>query len=98
MGTIEEERFHTTEASPWMRPFVPPRFLRTAYLQTIVGNLLPRTHSLPEPETQRGELRIGRAQLGLEFEQPGFRISPVKAAAPRVGTDHFALRHSPEAG
>ena len=52
MGTTEEDRFDTTEASPWMRPFVPPRFLRNAHLQTIVGNLLPRTYSLPEPESQ----------------------------------------------
>ena len=35
-----------------MRPFVPPRFLRSGHLQTIVGNVLPRTYSLPEPETQ----------------------------------------------
>lgn len=52
MGTTEEDRFDTTEASPWMRPFVSPRFLRSGHLQTIVGNLLPRTHSLPEPESQ----------------------------------------------
>jgi uncharacterized protein len=52
MGTTEEDRFHTTEASPWMRPFVPPRFLRSGHLQTIVGNFLPRTYSLPEPESQ----------------------------------------------
>ena len=52
MGSTEEDRFDTTEASPWMRPFVPPRFLRSGHLQTIVGNLLPRTHSLPEPESR----------------------------------------------
>jgi len=52
MGTTEEGRFDTTEASPWMRPFVPPRFLSNAHLQTIVGNLMPRTYSLPEPESQ----------------------------------------------
>jgi predicted alpha/beta-fold hydrolase len=50
MGTTEEDRFDTTEASPWMRPFVPPRFLRNTHLQTIIGNLMPRTYSLPEPE------------------------------------------------
>ena len=52
MGTTEEDRLHVTEASPWMRPFVPPRFLRSGHLQTIVGNVLPRTYSLPEPESQ----------------------------------------------
>ena len=35
-----------------MRPFVPPRFLRSGHLQTIVGNVLPRNYSLPEPESQ----------------------------------------------
>ena len=50
MGSTDEDRFDTTEASPWMRPFVPPRFLRSGHLQTIVGTLLPRTYSLPEPE------------------------------------------------
>ena len=51
MGSTED-RLDSTEASPWMRPFVPPRFLRNGHLQTIVGNLLPRTYSLPEPESQ----------------------------------------------
>lgn len=52
MGAAEENRLENTEASPWMRPFVPPRFLRNAHLQTIVGTFLPRTFSLPEPESQ----------------------------------------------
>jgi len=52
MGATEEDRFETTEASPWMRPFVPRRFLRNGHLQTIVGIFLPRTFSLPEPESQ----------------------------------------------
>jgi predicted alpha/beta-fold hydrolase len=52
MGTTEEDRFDATEASPWMRPFVPPRFLRSGHLQTIVGNVLPRMYSLPEPESR----------------------------------------------
>jgi uncharacterized protein len=52
MGAPEEDRLENTEASPWMRPFVPPRFLRNAHLQTIVGTFLPRTFSLPEPESR----------------------------------------------
>jgi hypothetical protein len=56
MGSTEE-RLDSTEASPWMRPFVPPRFLRNGHLQTIVGNLLPRTYSLPEPESQLIEVK-----------------------------------------
>ncbi|MGO9435933.1 MAG: YheT family hydrolase [Terracidiphilus sp.] len=52
MSTNGEDRFDSTEASPWMRPFVPRRFLRNGHLQTIVGNFLPRNFSLPEPESQ----------------------------------------------
>lgn len=51
MGTTEGDELQTTEASPWMRPFVPPLLLRNAHLQTIVGVLLPRGDILPEPET-----------------------------------------------
>jgi uncharacterized protein len=51
MDTTEGDELQTTEASPWMRPFVPPRLLRNAHLQTIVGVLLPRSDVLPEPET-----------------------------------------------
>ena len=50
MSTTGEDRFDSTEASPWMRPFVPRRFLSNGHLQTIVGSFLPRTYSLPEPE------------------------------------------------
>ncbi|MGB6192503.1 MAG: alpha/beta fold hydrolase [Terracidiphilus sp.] len=52
MSANGEDRFDSTEASPWMRPFVPRRYLRNAHLQTIVGTILPRTFSLPEPESQ----------------------------------------------
>jgi uncharacterized protein len=52
VGTTEGDELQSTEASPWMRPFVPPRLLRNAHLQTIFGNLLPRIDTLPEPETQ----------------------------------------------
>lgn len=48
MGTTEGDDLQSTEASPWMRPFVPPRLLRNAHLQTIVGNLLPRIDTLPD--------------------------------------------------
>lgn len=33
-------------------PFVPRRFLRNGHAQTLVGNFLPRTNALPEPEEQ----------------------------------------------
>jgi uncharacterized protein len=52
MSTKGENRLDSTEASPWMHPFVPPRFLSNGHLQTIVGSLLPRTYSLPDPESQ----------------------------------------------
>ena len=35
MSTKGENRFDSTEASPWMRPFVPRRFLSNGHLQTI---------------------------------------------------------------
>lgn len=65
MGTTEEDRFHTTEASPRMRPFVPPPFLRSGHLQTIVGNVLPRMYSLPEPERQL--IEVEPASPGASF-------------------------------
>jgi predicted alpha/beta-fold hydrolase len=64
MGTTEEGRFDTTEASPWMRLFVPPRFLRSGHLQTIVGNVLPRTYSLPKPESQLIEVEAHTSRGG----------------------------------
>lgn len=78
MGTTEEDRFDTTEASPWMRPFVSPRFLRSGHLQTIVGNLLgPRI-----PHSQAGERGSAapsylRAALILHaLDDPFIRMAP----------------------
>ena len=87
MGTTEEERFGSTEASPWMRPFVSPRFLRSGHLQTIVGNVLPRNYSLPEPESQL--IEVGT----LHFQRSQFRAVPLPLAArrgpqPTVDHDH----------
>jgi predicted alpha/beta-fold hydrolase len=62
-----EDRFDSTEASPWMRPFVPRRFLSNDHLQTIVGNLLPRTYSLPEPKTQLIEVETATSTRGASF-------------------------------
>src|SRR6202050_4775011 len=67
MGTKGEDRFHSTEASPWMRPFVPGRFLSNGHLQTIVGNLLPRSYSLPEPESQLIEVEAATSARGASF-------------------------------
>lgn len=66
MGATKEDRLGTTEASPWMRPFVPRRFLRNGHLQTIVGTFLPRTFSLPEPESQIIEVEPGNSH-GASF-------------------------------
>jgi predicted alpha/beta-fold hydrolase len=52
MGTTKADELEISEGSPWMRPFVPPPFLRNGHLQTIVGTILPRIFSLPKPETQ----------------------------------------------
>ena len=67
MSSNGENRFDSTEASPWMRPFVPRRFLHNGHLQTIVGNLLPRTDSLPEPDSQLIEVEAGTAARGASF-------------------------------
>ena len=67
MSTKGEERFDTTEASPWMRPFVPRRFLSNGHLQTIVGNFLPRTHPLPEPESRLIEVENATSAYGASF-------------------------------
>jgi uncharacterized protein len=40
-------------------PFVPRRFLRNAHAQTLVGNFLPRTNGLPEPEEQLFQVEEG---------------------------------------
>src|ERR1039458_10286991 len=56
MSTKGDDRLHSTEGSPWMRPFVPPRFLSNGHLQTIVGSFLPRTYSLPALETELIEI------------------------------------------
>jgi predicted alpha/beta-fold hydrolase len=64
MSTNGEDRFDSTEASPWMRPFVPRRFLSNGHLQTIVGSFLPRAHSLPEPESQLVEVEAANCARG----------------------------------
>ncbi len=67
MSSKGENRFDSTEASPWMRPFVPRRFLRNGHLQTIVGLLLPRADSLPEPESQLIEVEAATSARGASF-------------------------------
>jgi predicted alpha/beta-fold hydrolase len=67
MSPQGENRFDSTEGSPWMRPFVPPRFLSNGHLQTIVGNLLPRTDSLPEPESQLIEVEAATSARRASF-------------------------------
>ena len=67
MSTKREDWFDATEASPWMRPFVPRRFLSNGYLQTIVGNFLPRTYSLPEPESQLIEVEAATSDRETSF-------------------------------
>jgi predicted alpha/beta-fold hydrolase len=67
MSTKGEDRFDSTEASPWMRPFVPRRFLSNGHLQTIVGNFLPRTHPLPEPESRFIEVEAATSAYGASF-------------------------------
>ena len=67
MSSEGEDRIHSTEGSPWMRPFVPRRFLSNGHLQTIVGNFLPRHYSLPEPECQVVEVEKATSARGASF-------------------------------
>ena len=67
MSTKGEDRLHSSEGSPWMRPFVPRRFLSNGHLQTIVGIFLPRNYSLPEPESQLIEVEKATSVRGASF-------------------------------
>jgi uncharacterized protein len=40
-------------------PFQPRRFLRNGHVQTLVGNFLPRTNLLPQPEEQLFQVDAG---------------------------------------
>lgn len=44
---------------PDFEPFVPRRFLRNRHAQTLVGNFLPRTNWLPNPEEQLFQVEEG---------------------------------------
>ena len=84
MSMKGENRFDSTEASPWMRPFVPRRFLRSGHLQTIVGNFLPRTESLPEPESQPIEVEAASSARGASFVLCHCHWQPAKVRSERL--------------
>lgn len=86
MSTKAENRFDATEASPWMRPFVPRRFLRNGHLQTIVGNLLPRTDSLPEPESQLIEVEAATSAQSASFVLCHCHLQPIEVRSERLTT------------
>jgi predicted alpha/beta-fold hydrolase len=84
MSSKGENRFDSTEASPWMRPFVPRRFLRNGHLQTIVGNLLPRSDSLPAPESQLIEVEAAASSRGASFVLCHCHWQPAKVRSERL--------------
>jgi uncharacterized protein len=84
MSTKGENRFDSTEASPWMRPFVPRRFLSNGHLQTIVVSFLPRTHSLPAPETQLIEVEAATPARPPSFVLCHCHWQPVEVRAERL--------------
>ena len=84
MSSKGENRFDSTEASPWMRPFVPRRFLRNGHLQTIAGLLLPRTDSLPEPESQLIEVEAATFARGASFALCHCHWQPAKVRNKRL--------------
>jgi predicted alpha/beta-fold hydrolase len=67
-----------------MRPFVPRRFLRSGHLQTIVGNFLPRTESLPEPESQPIEVEAASSARGASFVLCHCHWQPAKVRSERL--------------
>jgi len=89
MSTRGEDRFDSTEASPWMRPFVPRRFLRNGHLQTIAGNFLPRSNHLPAPVPElvaalKGDYaKIDRMTVNA-WDDPAF-----VAAVKKTGRSHL---------
>jgi predicted alpha/beta-fold hydrolase len=84
MSTKGEERFDSTEASPWMRPFVPRRFLSNGHLQTIIGNFLPRTHQLPEPESCLIEVETATSAHGASFVLCDCHWQPAEVRSERL--------------
>ncbi|HEY0758986.1 MAG TPA: alpha/beta fold hydrolase [Acidisarcina sp.] len=55
-------------ARAWLRPFLAPWYLRNGHLQTIVGNFLPRSYSLPEPEARWIEVEGASGGGGVPTE------------------------------
>ena len=92
MGSKGENRFDSTEASPWMRPFVPRRFLRNGHLQTIAGLLLPRTDSLPELQSQLIEVEAATAARGASFVLCHCHWQPAKVIVLGVNRKQIHLR------
>ncbi len=101
MSTTGENRFDSTEASPWMRPFVPRRFLSNGHLQTIVGSYLPRTYSLPEPEIQLIEVEAATSARPASFVLCHCHWQPAEVRSERLtvvivhgleGSSIFSLR------
>jgi predicted alpha/beta-fold hydrolase len=84
MSTKGEYRFDSAEQSPWMRPFVPRRFLSNGHLQTIVGSVLPRTHSLPEPETQLIEVEAATSPRAASFVSCQCHWQPTEVRSERL--------------
>jgi uncharacterized protein len=84
MGTKGENRFDSTEASPWMRPFVPRRFLSNGHLQTIVGTFLPRTYLLPRPETELIEVDAATSTRSASLVLCHCHWQPVEVRSERL--------------
>ena len=94
VGTTEGDELQSTEASPWMRPFVPPRLLRNAHLQTIVGNLLPRIDTLPEPGQIKGHDGPLSPQKLLSGQHEDAVTLPQIISSIIPGEDHSHVVHT----
>jgi predicted alpha/beta-fold hydrolase len=59
-----KETVQPASADSWLQEFIPPWCLRNGHLQTIVGNFLPRTYNLPEPEARWIEVEPATSDHG----------------------------------
>jgi len=75
----------TNTPNPWPEgypPFHPRRWLSNGHLQTIVGNFLPRTNSLPDPVAQLVEVSPARpAQSTSKSATPSRAQMPTRIAS-----------------
>jgi hypothetical protein len=66
-SSTREDPLEAGTSAAWLDPYVPRRWLSNAHLQTIIGNFLPRTFPLPEPESRLIEVEPAGPAHGPSF-------------------------------